>query len=443
MIKEKKKKKKKKVTLKDELLGYVRTVALSFLAATVFTVILSYNARNEMIKNLYTTKQEKSKTEQKIAKQIVSHSDLTASLQDKNYAIIMQVGNLYETAGDYAKAEYSYYLATQKAPNDKYLSFQKLAVALIEQGKTDDAEEVINSVEDTNSLNLIRFKTRANIVLGDKYFSEAKYLKAANAYENANYYYTKLTKKDKLVQQSLNKRLVSAYVETATVIVKNGYNSDAARFLKKALKYDPNNLKIQYRLAIVYSDLDPIKSIEYFEPLIAKIPQDIDRDIYSRTLMKAANIMDIEGNNIKAKYYRYKIHTLDVYLATKVIFKEDIDVTMDSLSIKKVFFTYKLKSNFTIKNVSTQDINKLTAEFVLRQEDERKEQYSLVCASKKKPLLSNGGELNNINVNFGKNIFTKRELKQYYIDVYLYKDPKYKTLAGSFHIPIKQVKSNY
>ena len=111
---------------------------------------------------------------------------------------------------------------------------------------------------------------------------------------------------------------------------------------------------------------------------------------------------------------------------------------MNSLKIKKIFFTYKLKSEFSIKNVSTQDINKLTAEFILRQEDKQKEQYSLNCASKKKPLFSNGGELTNINVNFGKNIFTKRELKQYYIDVYLYKEPKYKTLTASFHIPDKQ-----
>ena len=443
MIKEKAKKKKRKgITLKEELTGYIKTAGISFLAAATFTILLSYHARSQMIKDLYSSKSEKSKLEQKIAQQIVSHSDLTATLHDKNYAVMMQVGNLYETAGELQKAEYAYHLATQKAPNGKYLSFQKLAIVLISQNKTEDAEKIINSIDDINNLSLIRFKTRANIVLGDKYFSLGKFLKAADAYENANYYYSKLKKQDKTVKESIRKRMVNAYVEAAAIIVKNGYNSDAARFLQKALKYDPNNLNIQYRLAIVYSDLNPIKAIEYFEPLISKIPQEIDRDIFNNTLMKAANIMDIEGNGIRAKYYRYKVHTLDVYTRNKVVYKDDIDVILNSFNIKKFLFTYKLNSTYTIKNISSVDINKLSAEFVLRQNDEQKELLTVSCATKRKPLYSNGGECKDINIKFGKNIFTKHELKNYYIDIYLYKEPKYKTLVGSFKVPLKSIYSS-
>lgn len=436
MIKEKEKKKKRRErTFVQELVIYIKTAGISFLIAVIISTFLTFKARNDMIKNLYLSKEKKVMLEQKVAKQIVQNSDLISTLHDKSYAVMMHVGELYEAAGDLQKAEYAYYLATQKAPNGKFISYQKLTLVLIAQNKIEDAIETINSVEDINNLSLIRFKTRAYIVLGDKYYSDFKFLKAAEAYEQANYYYNKLAKKDNVVSESIRKRLIKAYLETASVILKNGYNSDAARFLKKALHYDPNNLKIQYRLAIVYADLDPIESVKYFEPLISKIPQDIDRDIFSNVLIKAANITDLKGDSIKAKYYRYKIHTLDVYAQNKVVYKEDIEIIQDSLSVKKILFKYKLNSSYTVKNVSTQDIKKLSLDFVLRQEDKEKEVVTLKdCITKRNQLYSNGGEKDNLTVQFGKNIFTKRELSQYYIDVYAYKVPEYKTYIGSFKV---------
>ena len=441
MIKEKKKKKKRRErTFIQEIVVYIKTAGVSFLVAAVISSYLSDLARIEMISNLYNSKQKRNLIEKKIAQQIVENSDLISTLTDKNYAVAMRVGELYEAAGDLQKAEYAYYIATQKAPNGKYISYLRLTLILIAQNKINEAEKTIASVVDNNTLSLIRYKTRAFIVLGDKFYSENKYLKAAEAYEQANYYYKRLAKVDKQVNESIQKRLVQAYIDTATVLIKNGYNSDAARFLKKALKYDPDNLTIQYRLAIVYADLDPIISVEYFEPLIAKIPQDIDRDIFANVLMKAANIMDIQGNSIKAKYYRYKIHSLDIYTHNKVIYKEDIEIALNSFIIKKSLFTYKLKSEFTIRNISAQDIKKMSADFVLRQGDKERERVTIKnCATNRHPLYSNGGELNNIAVQFGNNIFTKRELQQYYIDIYLYKDADYKTFIGSLKVPLKNI----
>ena len=441
MIKEKKKRKKRRErTFFQEITIYLKTAGVSFLIAVVISSYLSYMARMEMISNLSTSKEKRNLIEKKIAKQIVENSDLISTLGEKNYAVAMHVGELYEVAGDLPKAEYAYYIATQKAPNEKYLSYLKLTLILIAENKIDEAERTIASTVDNNTLSLIRYKTRAYIVLGDKYYSQNKYLKAANAYEQANYYYKRLAKFDKQVNESIEKRLVQSYIDTATVLIKNGYNSDAARFLKKALKYDPNNLKIQYRLAIVYADLDPVTSIEYFEPLIAKIPQEIDRDIFVNVLMKAANIMDIEGNNIKAKYYRYKIHSLDIYTQNKVVYKDDIEIDLNSFIIRKSLLTYKLKSEFTIKNISAQDIKKLSADFVLRQGDKERERITIKnCVTNKHPLYSNGGELKDITVQFGNKIFTKREIESFYIDIYLYKEADYKTLIATLKVPLKSI----
>ena len=92
---------------------------------------------------------------------------------------------------------------------------------------------ILNGITDINELGLIRMKTRANIIIGDKYYSEGRFLKAASAYEKAEYYYNRLKKRDRFVHESIKKRILSAYVETASVIIQNGGSLvDAERFLK-------------------------------------------------------------------------------------------------------------------------------------------------------------------------------------------------------------------
>ena len=77
------------------------------------------------------------------------------------------------------------------------------------------------------------------------------------------------------------------------------------------------------------------------------------------------------------------------------------------------------------------------AEFVLRQNDKVLETITKEVVNRDKPLVINGGESGDVNVTFGKKIFTKKELEQYYIDIYLYKDEKYKTLVSTMKVPLK------
>ena len=73
MIKEKSKKARfeKKESLTKVAVGYARTVGISFLAALIFTLLLSFHARSEMIKNLYTNVHEQQKIDEQLAKQLV------------------------------------------------------------------------------------------------------------------------------------------------------------------------------------------------------------------------------------------------------------------------------------------------------------------------------------------------------------------------------------
>lgn len=440
MIKEPEKRRIRKKTRTQIIMEYVRTVSVSFLCALVFTLMLSIHARSEMIKNLYVDAEEQQKMDEQLALQLVKQSDFTKDLRSKKYSICLQVGNLYEAAHQYEKAQLAYELAVEKAKPGVYTPYRKLAVVLISQEKFDEANKLLDSIFDVNNKQLIKFKTRAYIVMGDKYYSIGKFLSAAKSYEKAKFYYDKFVIKDESIDESIKTRIVNSYIKTADVMVKNNYNSDAVRFLKKAEVYEPDNFYIQYKLAIIYADLDPIQSVKYFEPLLDKKPQDIDYGVYTKALMKSANIADLEGKPTLAKYYRYKIHSVDLFINQKVIYKNDIEISLNSFTVRKLWFKYRLKASYIIKNVSNSDINKLSAEFVLRQKDKTKEVVQAVCVKKSKPLRPDS-ESGDIKVVFGKNIFTRKELEQYTIDIYLFKDERYKTYIGTMKVPVKSIKS--
>lgn len=441
MAKKKKSKKvnKYKKTPLQVLMEYLRTVLFSFLAALIFTLLLSFHARSEMIKNLYANPTDRHKIDVMLAKQLVMQSDFMTDLRKKNYNVCMKVGDLYESAADYSNAEMAYRLALEKSLPGNYTPYRRLTSVLIAQSKFDDAHELLDSVKDVSDKNLVKYKARSYIEMGDKYYSIGKFLSAAKSYEKAKFYYDKFSSKDKLVEKSINERIVNSYIETADIMVKSSRNTDAVRFLHKAEKYNPSNFNIRYKLAIVYSDLDPVKSVEYFEPLLEQKPQNIDYGVYSKALMKAANIAEWEKDSAKSKYYRYKIHSIDIFVNRKVVYKNDVEIILDKFLVRKMWFKYRLKATYRVKNISTVDINRLSADFVLRNGDKVLETVPVKLVGKTNPLYSNGGVTDEIKVTFGKNIFTKKELDQYVIDIYLYKDKKFKTLVTTMKIPLKSV----
>ncbi len=423
-------------------LEYFRTVFVSFLVATFFTILLAFHARSEMIKNLYLSADEQNKLDRQIALKLVREADFTKDLKSKKYTICMQVGNIYEMAGNNQKAEFAYKLAIEKTSNLNYTPYFSLVRVLINQEKFNEAQILLNSIKDLKSVKLIKFKTKSYITIGDKYYSISKFLSAANAYEKAFYYYNRFEKKDVVVENSIKSRIVNSYINAADIMVKNNLSKDAVRFLKKAESFSPDNFEIKYKLAILYTDLDPQLALKYLEYLLKKQPQRIDYSVYNKALMRAANIADLEGKVALAKLYRYKIHSNDIFINNKVIYKNDIQVYVVDFIVRKMWFKYKLKANYRFKNISTNDIKKLNAEFVLRQNDKILETVTKTCATKARPLFSGGGYSDVIQVVFGKNIFTRKELEQYVIDIYLYKDDKYKTFVCSMKVPVKSIKNN-
>ena len=349
----------------------------------------------------------------------------------------MHVGELYEIAGDYKDAQRAYELAIEKSKPGNFAPFYKLICVLIAQKKFDDAESVLINIKDTNKKTLIKFKTRSYLTIGDKYYSIGKFLSAVKNYEKAEFYYNKFSKKDSIIMESICNRIINSYINAADILVKSGLNSDALRFLTKAEKYSNKDYRIRYKKAIILADYDPEKAIEYFETLLNEIPQEIDYGVYSSALMKASNIADLDNRPTQAKYYRYKLHSTDLFVQRKVVYKNDIEVNLKSFTLKKEFFKYPLKATYEFLNTSNIDIMNLTGDFVLLVNNKPVETITKTIANKNTPLYSYNIEPNLVNIKFKKKIFTKKELENYSIKIYLYKDNKFKTLVNEIRIPLK------
>lgn len=436
MIKEKAKKTKynDRKTIKRIIFEYLRTIGISIMIACFVTTGLAIHARNEMIKNIYTASEQQKIMDKKAALELITRSNLLDDIQNKTYSVCMHAGEIYEIAEDYTHAQIAYENAVQKSKPNQYKAHYRLICVLLAQEKFELANALLDNIKDYTSIPLVKFKTRSYLTIGDKYYSIGKFLSAAKSYEQAYFYYNKFSKKDKKIVDAIVNRIVNAYINVADIMVKTGLNSDAVRFLRKAENYKPDDFNIKYKLAIVLSDSDPEKSVGYIESLLDVRPQDVDYNVYGAALMKAANIADLDGRTTQAKYYRYKIHSIDLFINRKIVYKNDIEMIIDSFDIKKKMFTYPINLNFKFMNTSAVDLINLKGDFVLTHNGKPVETLCLTVADKNSPLLSSTFEANTIPVKFKKTVFTKKELENYTIRVYLYKDEKFKTFINEIKI---------
>ena len=442
MIKEKKKHTKYnlKKTRTEVFVEYARTVLCSILIAVLITGFLALKARNDMIEDVFASSNEQKLLDKKVAMEIITKTDLLDNLKNKKYSVCMHAGEICEIANDYTDAQMAYELAIQKSKPKTYKPYYRLVCVLAAQEKFKEANAVLENMTDITDKNFLKFKTRSYLTIGDKYYSIGKFLSAAKTYERAAFYYNKFSKKDKKIEKSIENRIINSYIQVADIMVKTGLNSEAIRYLKKAEEYNSEDNRIKYKLAIVLSDLDPEKSVEYLEQLLDEIPQEIDYGVYNRALMKSANIADLDNRPTKAKYYRYKIHSIDLFIKRKVLYKNDIEITLKDIIAKKIFFNYKINAKYQIYNNASSDILNLKGDFVLCFNDKPLETITTNIASKKQPLYVNSMEPKEVNIKFKKKIYTKKELENYTIKIILYKDSKYKTLVSENRIPIKTLK---
>ena len=444
MIKEKKKKSKYSFekTKKQIIIEYMRTIIASMVIAAMITACCVNKARNSIIENVTIKQKEEYTIEKELAYKIINESDITEHLEIKSAQECIKAGEIFEIVNYYKKAENAYKIAIKKSKINNYNAHFKLTCLYVNQSNFDKAIELINSVPDNSSQNLIKYKTKSYLALGDKYYSIGKFVKASNNYEKAKFYYSKTKRIDDVVLKSIDNRIYEAYLHASDELALASKNSVALDYLKKAEAINKDTPELEYRFAILYSDADPELSVKYINKIINKIPQYVDYSIYTKALTKSAIIADLDNRPNDAKHYRYKIHSIDLYLQRKVIYKEDIELLLKSFSIKKIFFTYKLQPTFNFTNATNMDYTNLYADFILYSNNKKIEQVTKQISDKKKPLYAYNNNTVDVPVEFKKHLLTKKELNDYSIKIYIYKDKKFKTYLGEIQVPTKSIHLN-
>ena len=159
--------------------------------------------------------------------------------------------------------------------------------------------------------------------------------------------------------------------------------------METALLYKETPI-VQYKLAILYKDIDPIQANTYMEKTYKTDPGIINFDIYEEILFNLINYYYSNGKDVETELYKQKLKIIRNFQKRYVITQNDVKINIISVKYKENFFKTKknLKVKFTIENTSKYDFNTLYILVKLRDENKSNEVFSQRFYSKKIPLKS-------------------------------------------------------
>lgn len=372
---------------KKEIFEYLHTIAVALLvalflagAATGCSKIIAEHHSRMLAKISNTTK------DNEMIAYLISVYTEKAKEHPGDYSINVRLGNLNELIFNYHEAEAQYKKAIAKSPYGVYSSYLGLANLYIKQNKFKKAMEIVKSLKNTDHKPLLIAKGDFYMNLGDALWQNAKYEEAVNQYKVAFFFYKKVSSDKK---QSAISGIIDCYNKIADESYKNKKINKAIKSLETALLYKEAPI-LQYKLAILYKNIDPILANEYIEKAYKKDPGLINFDIYEEILYSLIRIYYEAGNDIEMDLYKHKLKSIKNFQKRYVINENDIKINIEKLKLKKNLFgtKYILDIAYEIENNSKYDINTLFFNMKIRYDDNAKIVQENKYFSKNKPLKS-------------------------------------------------------
>lgn len=401
--------------------------AAIFVAALVVT-FLSIDARMSIEDELYTTKEQQSKIQRKFTESILSQEHVLGRLYSDDYKYNIYMGNLHLSVGEYPEAEIYYKHAITLAPDATYEHYLKLLILYLNTNQPEKAEQIEHSAVDKNEQRLIKFKCKANMLLGDYYFKNNDGITANKKYRMADYYFDKLDLRKVKDRTYIQQAILASYVQIADKYVKEENYREAYRSLIRAEKIDYSNLTVKYKLALVLSYINPIKAIEYYDIIKKQEPQMLSFYLYYETLMRAAEICEIRGDKPSAKLYTYKASSAKNFYENNIINSDVIylDFLISKIEPSKKFDRFILKYRLT--NITTYILSNVKMDIIFYHKDEPLAQFTKTVFNKENYLRPNEtSPIININFDAPKH-YKKNVYEDINFEIYLYSNDKYKCL---------------
>lgn len=372
---------------KIEILEYIRTILIALLIALIIAtvatgcskIVAEHHAR-------MLAKISNNAKDTELIGYLISKYLEEAAKNPGDYSINVKLGNLYELMFSYGQAEEQYKKAINKSPFGVYSSYLGLANLYIKMGKHNQALNIVKRLKNTDHKPLLIAKGDFYMNLGDALWEKSNYEEAVKQYKIAFFYYKKV---DSNKKESAINGILDCYNKIADVEFKHHNIYRAIESLETALLYKETPI-VQYKLAILYKDIDPIQANAYMEKTYKTDPGIINFDIYEEILFNLINYYYSNGKDVETELYKQKLKIIRNFQKRYVITDNDVKINIISLRYKENFFKTKknLKVKFTIENTSKYDFNTLYILVKLRDENKSNEVFSQRFYSKKIPLKS-------------------------------------------------------
>ncbi len=360
---------------KINILSYIRTIIFTILFACVFTGGIIYRAQYDVINNSYSSYNDKAL--QEYIKNIVisQNQDLEYDYPD-DYRIDIHLGYLHKVVKEYDKAETYYLKAVQKAPPGIYRALYELAAFYVERGRYDEVRDILDSFPQVHNTPLLKYQSYLYRKLGDAFYNEGQYGYALNEYEKSLYYWTKLKKPEKEYIKEVNDSIYNAANRLADLCINNDRVAEGIAYLNQAEKAKPRDYNVRYKIALATAATDPERAYKYFEKLFKEDPTRVDYIAYKNILNDLIIKYESEGNEIKAKLFRFRAENLAEYVQTYLIYPRDLDFRLTNVSLYRHGTKCKIFIKYNLQNVSENTIKYLVMDVIYKLDGQVIETYT-------------------------------------------------------------------
>ena len=420
------------------IVKYVETAFVTFLAVSVVVVFSLFTSYKNVENKLKKSVKYNEKIEYYMVGLMIEQTKYFQALNPYDYTIDARLGYLYMLYKEYENSEKAYKMAIEKMPNNVYEPYQGLALVYIRQNKYEEAENLINSLNDKPNEKLIDMKGELYEKLGNCYYKDGYYYQAAKKFERSLFYYTKLKKKPKETILRLNECIATSYMNLADMFLDEGKYDYTVKLLNKAEEYMPDSIAIKYKKALALLDSDPEQAEKLMDIVFKKDPEHTNFYIYYDLLKKLV----IKSYNAKkfaeAKLYKYKAEKLTEFVQDNIIYKNEIafDAVEAYATIKKKKANIVFK--FKIRNLSRLDLRKLHVNIIFKNNDQEIYRFEQELFNNSMYLTMHE-ETPVLDIKLEKPIkISSKNKPNLTANVELYKNPKYIYKIGVYSIPINK-----
>lgn len=358
-----------------DIYSYVKTILLSMFCACLFTGAVIYYAQNDVINNATSSYSEKVLNEY-IKSTVISQNELLEAERPNDYRIDIHLGYLYKVVKDYDKAEYFYKKAVEKQPLGIYKASYELASFYTERYRLEDAKQILNSFPQKSNPNLIKYQSYLHRKLGDAYYKQSLYYYAMENYENALYYWKKLSKPEKAYTREVNEKIYDSAINIADICINHDRVKEAITFLKHAEQIKSNDFKLKYKLALALANSNPEESYKYFKQIYKYDPSKVDYTAYYNVLENLSAKYYVEGDYPKSKLFKFRAEKLLEDVSENLIYPNNIDFKITNATLYKLNGKYKILIKFNLQNISNIPIKRLSMDVVYKLDNKVIEEYT-------------------------------------------------------------------